>query len=236
MRERILMSLKALIITGVTAWLYYRSAWAVPFLLPVWAGYYKNLERECIRKKEQQFLVQFKDMIQTVSSALNTGYSIENAIKECQKELRLVYSEKEPVSRELAILVRQLRMQIPVEQAVEELAERTRLEDVENFAAVFVTAKRSGGDMIAIIKNASGQIADKIDVHREIQTVLAAKRYEFQVMSVIPYVMIAYMSLSFPEFMVCLYGNVVGTGVMTVCLIIYISAYYLGIKLVEIEV
>lgn len=230
------MVLKSSAVTGVTAWLYYRSVFAVPFLLPVWVWYYRNLERECVRKKEQQFLIQFKEMIQTISSALNTGYSIENAIKESQKELRLVYAEKEPVSRELAILVRQLRMQIPVEQAVTELADRTRLEDVENFAAVFVTAKRSGGDLIAIIKNASGQIVDKIDIHRELRTVLAAKRYEFQVMSWVPYIMIAYMSLSFPEFMVCLYGNIIGTGVMTVCLIIYLSAYYLGIKLVEIEV
>lgn len=90
--------------------------------------------------------------------------------------------------------------------------------------------------MIAVIKNTAGQISDKIDVLREIQTVLAAKRYEFKVMSGVPYGIIAYMSLSFPEFMTCLYGNITGTGVMTVCLIIYSAAYYLGVRLTEIEV
>ena len=148
----------------------------------------------------------------------------------------LIYSEKEPVIRELMLMVRELRMQIPVEQVIEEMAGRVELEDVESFAAVFATAKRSGGDMIAVIRNTAGQIADKIDVKREIQTVLAAKKYEFKVMSGIPYGIIAYMSLSFPEFMTCLYGNIIGTGVMTVCLIIYIAAYYLGVRLIEIEV
>ncbi len=235
-RERALMILKASLVTGITAWLYYRSAWAVPFLTPVWVWYYRNLERECVRKKKQQFLIQFKELIQTVSSALNTGYSIENAIRECQKELRLLYSEKEPVSRELMILVRELRMQIPVEQVIEEMSERVGLEDVESFSAVFVTAKRSGGDMIAIMKNTAGQIGDKIDVRREIQTILAAKRYEFKVMAGVPYAIISYMSLSFPEFMKCLYGNVIGIGVMTLCLIVYMGAYYLGSVLTEIEV
>lgn len=236
MQERLVMILKSSFVTGVTAWLYYRQTAAVLCLMPVWVWYYRKLEKECVRKKEQQFLVQFKEMIQTISSALNTGYSVENAFRECQKELGLLYSGRAPVMRETDILVRQLRMRIPVEQAMEEMADRTGLEDVENFAAVFVTAKRSGGDMIAIIRNTAEQIADKIDVHREIQTILAAKRYEFTVMSAIPYIMIAYMSLSFPEFMVCLYGNAIGTGVMTVCLLIYIGAYALGAGLIEIEV
>lgn len=236
MQEKAVMAFKSAFVTGVTAWLYYRSAWAVPFLAPIWVWYYRKLETECVEKKKQEFLRQFKDLIQTISSALNTGYSVENAVKESQKELSLLYSEKEPVIRELTLMIRQLRMQIPVEQAVEEMADRVRLEDVESFAAVFATAKRSGGDMIAVIKNTAGQIADKIDVQREIQTVLAAKRYEFKVMSGIPYGIIAYMSLSFPEFMTCLYGNVTGTGVMTVCLIIYSAAYYLGVRLIEIEV
>lgn len=230
------MMLKASVVTGLTAWLYYRSAWAMAGLLPVWYWYYKGLERECVSRKERDFQLQFKEMIQAVSSSLSTGYSIENAIKESQKELRLLYSDKEPITRELMILVRQLRVQIPVEQAMEEFADRVELEDVQNFAAVFVTAKRSGGDMIAIIKSTTNQIGDKIDVRREIQTILASKRYEFKVMSAVPYGIIAYMGISFPEFMTCLYGNIIGIGVMTVCLGIYIAAYYLGVRLTEIEV
>ena len=133
-------------------------------------------------------------------------------------------------------MVRQLRVQIPVEQVIEEFADRVQLEDVGSFAAVFATAKRSGGDMMAIIRNTSEQIGDKIDVKREINTILAAKRYEFKAMSIIPFTIIAYMVLSFPEFMNCLYGNIAGIGVMTICLMIYVAAYYLGVKLIEVEV
>lgn len=230
------MLLKASLVAGLTAWLYYRTLLAVPMLSPVWAWYYRSLERECMEKKRRKFEAQFKEMIQTVSSALNTGYSIENAIKESQKELRLLYSEREPILREVMILVRGLKMQMPVEQAIEEMAQRVDIEAVENFAAVFATAKRSGGDIMAIIRSTASQIADKIDVQREIATVLAAKKYEFKVMSAIPYGIIAYMSLSFPDFMMCLYGNMFGIGVMTICILIYIGAYYLGTRLTEIEV
>lgn len=210
--------------------------WAVIVLAPVGIWYYRKLKNEYIRKKQEKFLIQFKEMIQTFSAALNTGYSIENAIKESRKELRLLYSQDELIIKEIDIMVRQLRVQLPVEQVIEEFADRVQLEDVESFAAVFVTAKRSGGDMMAIIRNTSDQIGDKIDMKREIDTVLTAKRYEFKVMSIIPFTIIAYMTLSFPEFMNCLYGNIAGIGVMTICLMIYVAAYYLGVKLIEIEV
>ena len=101
-------------------------------------------------------------------------------------------------------------MHIPVEQVLEEFAERVPSEDVKSFVTVFVTAKKSGGDMIGIIRNTTSQIGDKIEVKREIDTLLAAKKYEFQIMSMVPYGIIAYMSLSFSDFMEELYGNVTG--------------------------
>ena len=162
--------------------------------------------------------------------------TVENAVKESLKEMQVFYSDDAAILRELEIMVRQIRVQVPVEQAVEELSERTKLPDVESFAGVFVTAKRSGGNLMSIIRNTADQIGDKIDVKREIDTMLAAKKYEFQVMSVIPFGIVLYMTVSFPEFMGNLYGNIAGRGVMTGCLIIYLGAYGLGRKIIEIEV
>ena len=206
------------------------------FLMPVGIWMYREfLGIEC-KKKEQEFQKQFKEMIQTVSSALATGYSVENAFYETQKELLVMYPPQARISKELLMIARKLRMNIPVEQVLEEFAQQVPSEDVGSFVTVFVTAKKSGGDMIDIIRNTTNQIGDKIEVKREIDTLLSAKKYEFQIMSAVPYGIIGYMSLSFPEFMGQLYGNVLGIGVMTVCLLIYGSAYYLGVRILRIDV
>lgn len=220
----------------LTAWLYYRTMWAVFVLLPIGTRHYREFRREIEEKKEAEFQMQFREAIQTLASSLNAGYSVENAFYETQKELTLVYPPEARISKELLLIVRKLKMHVPIEQILEEFADRTQTEDVRSFSEVFSTAKRSGGDMIAIIRDTTGQISDKLDVKREIDTILAAKRYEFRIMSAVPYLIIGYMSVSFPEFMECLYGNIVGIGVMTGCLAVYISAYFLGIKLIKIEV
>lgn len=235
-RERSLIFVKAAAITAVTAWLYYRSLKVSLLLLPVLIWQVRLLEEEGANKKEREFRLQFKEAIQAVASALNTGYSAENAFREAQKELTHIYPPEARISRELLVITRELKLQIPLEKILEEFAMRVQTEDVGNFVTVFITAKRSGGNMIAIIQDTVQQISDKIDVKREIDTILAAKRYEFRVMSMIPYAIIAYMSLSFPEFMDCLYGNALGIGVMTVCLGVYWGAYYLGVRMIKIEV
>lgn len=228
--------LEACLITLLTAWLYYRSFWAVLPLLPLGYGYYRLWEKEYSRKKRAQFQLQFKDAIQSLSSALNVGYSVENAFKETQKELAILYGENERIMKELRIMIGQIRINLSIEKILEEFSMRVESDDVRCFTTVFAAAKRSGGDMIAIIKNSVSQIGDKIEAKREIDTLLAAKKYEFKVMTLIPYFIIGYMSISFPEFMQALYGTMIGTGVMSLCLLAYIGAYYLGVKIIEIEV
>lgn len=197
---------------------------------------YRKQSEELVEQKKQLFLVQFREFIQSMSASLHTGYSVENAIYETQKEMLLLYSADQLIQKELLFMVRQIRIQIPVEKVFDEFAARVCLEDVYSFTTVFAAAKRSGGDMIAIINNSVRQIGDKIDVSREIRTMLAAKKYEFKVMCVIPYFIIAYMVVSFPDFMNCLYKNAVGIGVMSVCLGIYGGAYLLGLSLIKIDV
>ena len=221
-KERTKAGMKTAGMIGITAWLYYRRVWAAIFLILPGIWLYREFLEEESKKKEQEFQKQFREMIQTLSSALNTGYSVENAFYETQKELKIQYPEEARISRELLLITRKLRMHIPVEQVLEEFAERVPSEDVKSFVTVFVTAKKSGGDMI--------------EVKREIDTLLAAKKYEFQIMSMVPYGIIAYMSLSFSDFMEELYGNVTGIGVMTLCLGIYVGAYYLGVRLLRIDV
>ncbi len=220
----------------MTAWVFYHTVLAAVPLSPLGIWLYLHLKQDLIHKKEQEFLLQFKEMIQAVASALNTGYSVENAMREAAKELGYLYKKDTVIMKELQLMLRQMQLMIPMEQVFEDFARRVQLEDVHNFATVFLAAKRSGGDMIAIIQDTADKIGEKIDVKREIDTVLSSKKYELQVMTVVPYGMILYMMFSFPDFMDSLYGNLFGVGVMSVCLAVYIAAYVLGIRLTEIEV
>lgn len=234
--EYMLAVVQGIALMGMVAYLFYDSWLAMILAVPGIGGYLYSWQKEQCRKKEQEFREQFRTSIQTMASALNVGYSVENAIRETARDMKPLFKKECRIQKEFARMIHQLDMNQTVEQVMSELAERISQEDVTSFVTVFVTSKRTGGDSISIIRNAVRDISEKIEVEKEIQTVLSAKKLEFKVMCIIPFGIILYMRLAFPEFMNVLYGNLLGAVLMSVCLCIYIAAYRIGKKLVEIEV
>lgn len=205
-------------------------------MFPVMLRYVRSWEEECCRKKKEEFREQFRESIQTLSAILKVGYSVENAIRETWKEIRSVYKKKVRIVKEYETMMHQLDLNMTAEEVMKQFSYRVQVEDVENFVAVFGAAKRLGGDSIAIIRHAADAIGEKMEVEREIQVMLASKKLEFQIMCVIPFVIILYMRSAFPEFMAVLYGNPAGVLFMTICLMLYLAAYQLGKKMTQIEV
>ena len=131
---------------------------------------------------------------------------------------------------------RELEMNLPTEKVLGAFAGRVQQEDVDQFVTVFASAKRLGGDSISIMRETIRMISGKTETEREIETIIAAKKLEFRLMCIIPLGMVFYMRLAFPEFLSVLYGNPAGVLLMSICLGMYIFAYWLGNKIIRIEV
>jgi len=209
---------------------------AIIALLPVLVLYFRDWFARRTKKKEQEFREQFKDSMQIMASALNIGYSVENAVIETTKDLKRLYPKDSRIIREFKQIIHQLEINISVEQALNNFLERVEQEDVENFVTVFSVAKRMGGESIEVLKTTARTIGDKIEVEKEIQTMLGAKELEFNIMSLIPFGIILYMRVTFSDFMGVLYGNILGIGIMSSCLVIYFFAFMMGRRLIKIEV
>lgn len=228
--------LKATLAVAVMLYVFYDSFIPTPFLVPVWVIYMRDWQTDIIRKKEQELRFQFRDSIQIIASALKAGYSVENAIKGAGKDMSPVYSEDTRIRKEFALMERQMDMNMSAEEVLRGFAERTGQEDIENFVNVFAAAKKSGGDSIAIIRDAVKIISGKIDTEKEIQTMLASKKMEFNIMCTVPFVIILYLKVTFGEFLSVLYGNAAGAAIMSFCICIYMAAYVYGRKIIRIEV
>ena len=220
----------------IILYVFYESLLPGLILFPVWILYMKEWLDDRIRKKEMEFIVQFRDSIQSVSAALKAGYAVENAIREAHRDLMPLYGKDSRIMTEYTFMIYKLDMNRTAAQVLGEFAERVDQEDVTDFVNVFSAAKQSGGDSIALIRSAVRTISEKIDTEREIQTMLAAKKMEFQIMCAVPFLIILYMKITFGDFLSVLYGNMSGAAVMSACLGVYLAAYVYGRRLIKIEV
>lgn len=194
------------------------------------------LERKRHRRQQKyEMTLQFRSGLQGISSALSAGYSIENSFKEARRDLVLLYGEDALLAREFLWIERQLALNQPLENLLFAFGNRWDTEDILHFAQVFQTAKRGGGDLIAITRRTAEKISEKIEVKREIHAMIAGKRLEGKVMCLVPLGIIVYFWICSPGFLDCLYTSS-GRPVMTVLLLVYAAAYYWSGRLSDIEV
>ena len=103
----------------------------------------------------------------------------------------------------------EIKLNRNVEEILHDLATRSGVEEIESFAEIFGFAKRSGGDFAGIIRTTAMRISAKIEVEREVDIVIAGKKLEGKIMSVMPFLILTYLNLASKEFIDPLYGNAV---------------------------
>ncbi|MDO4938891.1 MAG: type II secretion system F family protein [Lachnospiraceae bacterium] len=226
-----------ILLAGVAAYIFYRSAIIFIILAVPAAVLYPIYKRqELFDARKRKLSAEFREGITVLASALSAGYSLENAMTESTEELTVLYGENSLIVKEFEYIDHRVSMNIPIELAWQEFADRSGIDDIRNFAQVLKVAKRSGGELNTIIMRTADTIGDKIQIKEEILTQTSAKVFEQKVMSVIPVVIVIYIEITSPGFFDVMYDGIVGRIVMTGCLITYIAAIWLGNKILEIEI
>jgi len=220
----------------IAAWLLYKNSWGLLLGVIIFPLYRRNYKKKQIDRRKRELLLQFKDGMQSVAVALAAGFSIENAWRESCKELQELYGEKAFMTEEMRQMNAAIKMNQPVEQILYQFAVRSKCEDIIGFAEIFHLAKRSGGNFGKIIQNTVCHITEKLEVEREIETVLSGKKMEQKIMNVVPVCLLAYLNFTSGEFLAPLYGNLFGACVMSLAFLAYVGALILANKMINIKV
>ena len=158
--------------------LFYRSVLAAVVFLPGICFFFREVRRELAKKRRKQLERGFLVGMRCVSTALTAGYSVENAFTQAYEELQKLYSKKEPVLQEFRRIRVGILLNRTMEELLSDLAQRSGVEDIEIFAEVFETARRTGGDLIAIIRSTTASVSQKEETRQEIEICLSAKGAE----------------------------------------------------------
>lgn len=223
------------IFMGVIAYLFYDSVIAWFFLMPFAVASLKQKKAQLCKKRRRKLELEFREAILSVSSSLQAGYSVENAFREAYQDIALLFGKDSIMAVELGLMLRKLDNNEQLEQILMNLAKRSGVDDIRDFADIFQIAKRSGGDIRAIIANTAAIIGDKQEVRREIETVMSEKKMEQTIMRYIPFFIIFYISLTSKGYFHSLYHNLPGWVVMTAGLVVYAAACRLSDRILDIS-
>lgn len=186
-------------------------------------------------KKRNDLKLQFRELLDALSTSLGSGKNVMDAFKSAYDDLRIIYSEEAAIIQELSIIIDGINNNVDVEKSLMDFGIRSGIEDIESFANVFETCYRKGGNIKDVIKNTQQIITEKMEVELEIQTVVAASSNEQMIMTVLPIGLIAIIKMMSPEFS----GNFVtpvGLISTTIAIVMFVVAYFVGKKILAITI
>ncbi|OGO76583.1 MAG: hypothetical protein A2Y23_05295 [Clostridiales bacterium GWB2_37_7] len=90
--------------------------------------------------------------------------------------------------------------------------------------------------LISAIKSSTDIISDKIEVLNDIRGILAEKKLEQKILSIMPIILILMLSTSAKDFMRPVFTEIIGRLVMTISITLFVIAYFISEKITNIEV
>lgn len=202
---------------------------AVPFAL-------KKYSEILLEKRKEKLKSQFVSGMSAYASAIRSGYSAENAVREARIEIERMDGKEGILASEFRLIERKLSYRESIEGALTNLSKRTGIEEIEDMASVFAVSKRYGGSLSEVVTNAVNILKEKKKVAEEITTMMTSKRLEYRIMCLMPAGILLYVNLSSPEFISMLYEGILGRGAMTLLLASYIAAILIGERMMKIEI
>ncbi len=203
----------------VLAWLCYDDLrWLFPLqilLIPLHRS--ANVWRR--RRWKQRHIEGFGEMLQSLMTSLQAGYSLENACRICFRELSSLYhGGSHPVLASLEKMVRGIELHNSAEQMFREYAKETQVEEIREFAAVLQIAANTGGNLVDVLKNAMIHLQNRMNAAEELRVSLSGRIFEKNIMLFMPLGVLLYLRLANPEYTASLYelplGNVLMTGIL----------------------
>lgn len=235
-KELILTYVKGFVILAILSYLFFQNIMFIIILSPLTYLFYLSQKKKKIEQRKWELNVQFRDSLLNVLAALDVGLSIENAFHTAYQDLKLIYKEADYIVEEYRQISFKLKANQNIEEILCDLGEKSHVEDIICFADVLLTAKRSGGDIVSVIRATCSVISDKIEVKKDIKTVIMEKKLEADVMKLVPCGIICYFNLASPGFLSPLYHNPSGIIIMSILLITYLGTIKLMERLVAIQI
>ncbi len=196
--------------------------------------FYSMLRAE---KQRTLLLIQFKDMLYALSSYTAANMQLSEALEGCLESLKFLYDEDTPLVKELSYMVINVKENKENDlRLLKSFADRSGCEDIENFVQIYAECVVSGGDLENVLNNTIEILMDKITIEREIRTLTSQKRFEGNIITAMPLIVIMFLNVFSPDYLEPLYKTAAGRLIMTGALSGLLIAHIITRKITRIEV
>lgn len=157
-----------------------------------------------MRRRKEVFEKQFIQGLDYLASSMRAGLSLVQAIES------LVDNSRPPLSQEFDLLLREYRIGIPLNEALQNLHRRVESEELNLMVFSTIVTRELGGDISEIFEHLAEVIRARHRVLQRIDTLTAQGRMQAMVCGAIPFILFGVLYAWGPDVMEPLFHSFIG--------------------------
>ena len=182
------------------------------------------------RKRRNQFDDQLPDVLQGISSSLKAGHSFNQALN------ALIKDAPNPTSEEFSRVMTEARLGMPIEDALQHMADRMGSADFE-FAVTTVNIQRTvGGSLADILQMVGDTVRNRQQFRKKVKALSSMGQMSAYVLLGMPIFIAGALTVMSPAYMAPLYTTTIGHLMMVASFISMTLGYFACMKIVAIKI
>jgi tight adherence protein B len=183
-----------------------------------------------LNRVRNRFAEQLTDNLQVLASALRAGHGFVGALSVVMEDA------EEPSRREFRRVIADDQLGVPIERALDDVAQRMACPDVEQVAVVAALGRQTGGNTAEVLDRLTEAVHERFRLRREIMTLTAQGRLSRWIVSALPVVLALAILLLNPLYLQPLFTEPVGKFLLCLAGVLVVMGSWVIKKIVEIDV
>lgn len=191
--------------------------------------------KQILSKQRKQLSVQFRDMLDGITTSLGAGNNILNSFNAVYNDLKIQYDEGAYIIKEIEIILSGIQSNFTIEDLLEDFGNRSGIDDISSFANVFKICYRKGGNIQEVIQSTHSILSQKMTIQEDIETTVSGSKMDQMIMVILPIALVGIIKVMSPDF-AANFVTVTGLISTTIAVGLFIAAYYIGKSIMKIKV
>lgn len=198
--------------------------WAVGLWLP-W--YYLGMLAD---KRVKQVAAQLPDALSIMANAMKSGYSLLQAMEVVSREMPA------PISTEFALVLKETRVNISVEDALVNLTQRVPSGDLDLMVTAMLIQRQIGGNLSEILEKINETIRERIRILGEVKTLTAQGKMSGIIVGGLPLALGLILQVLSPGYVTPLFTSPIGWAMLGAAVVMQVVGILFIRSIIHLEV
>ena len=219
-----------LVVTTLLVWIITGNLIAAGVALLLCALVPNKLYNWLKARRIDQIQSQLPDALMMMSGSMKAGLGFGPALES------VVRDGYPPLAQELALVLREQHLGVKQEEALENLAKRVPIMDMQLFVSAVSISREVGGNLAESLKTVAETLRRRLIMEGKVKSLTAQGKLQGIVMAMLPVGLVAYLAWMYPDTMAPMFDTWIGYGIIAICVVLEYLGYKVCKKIMTIDI